>query len=97
MPRIARHLHRIDSSQFRREEASDSDDESDEFSVGTIDAAVSPNALRCEVTSSTRMKNKKHMNEDGEEWKNSKQKKGIIALSMHIIKKADNSMLIYFS
>ena len=79
MPRIARHLHRIDSSQFRREEASDSDDESDESSVGTIDAAVSPNALRCEVTSSTRMKNKKHMNEDGEEWKNSKQKKDIIA------------------
>ena len=40
MPRIARHLHRIDSSQFRREEASDSDDESDEeSSVGTIDAA----------------------------------------------------------
>ena len=67
MPRIARHLHRIDSSQFRREEASDSDsdsdDESDESSVGTIDAAaaVSSNALRCEVTSSTRMKNKKHM------------------------------------
>lgn len=83
MPRIARHLHRIDSSQFRREEASDSDsdDESDESSVGTIDAAaaVSSNALRCEVTSSTRMKNKKHMNEDGEEWKNSKQKKDIIA------------------
>jgi len=66
MPRIARHLHRIDSSQFRREEASDSDsdsdDESDESSVGTIDAAaaVSSNALRCEVTSSTRMKNKAH-------------------------------------
>jgi hypothetical protein len=80
MPRIARHLHRIDSSQFRREEASDSDDESDESLVGTIDAAVSPNALRFEVTSSTRMKNKKHtMNEDGEEWKNSKQKKDIIA------------------
>jgi hypothetical protein len=50
--------------------------------VGTIDAAaaaVSPNALRCEVTSSTRMKNEKHMNEDREEWKNSKQKKDIIA------------------
>jgi hypothetical protein len=64
MPRIAWHLHRIDSSQFRREEASDSDsdDESDESSVGTIDAAaaVSSNALRCEVTSSTRMKNKAH-------------------------------------
>eukprot|EP00984_Skeletonema_dohrnii_P023732 scaffold12819_cov104-Skeletonema_dohrnii-CCMP3373.AAC.1 len=35
MPRIPRHLHRIDSSQFRREEASNSDDESDESLVGT--------------------------------------------------------------
>ena len=71
MPRIARHLHRRDSLQFRREEASDSDDESDESSVDAIDAAVSSNALRFEVTSSTRMEKKKHMNEDGEEWKNS--------------------------
>ena len=44
--------------------------------VGTIDA-VSSNNVR--VTPSTRTKNKKHVNEDGEEWKNSKQKKDIIA------------------
>ena len=80
MPRISRELHRIAASpsQFRsrREETSDSDDESDE------DAAVSISAVsrvHCEVPSSTRKKNKKHTNEDGEEWKNSKQKEDIIA------------------
>ena len=80
MPRISRDLHRIAASpsQFRsrREETSDSDDESDE------DAAVSISAVsrvHYEVPSSTRKKNKKHTNEDGEEWKKSKQKEDIIA------------------
>ncbi len=78
MPRIPRHLRRIDASQFRREEASDSDESDGESSaVGIIDAAVSH--VRCEVSSPPRKKNKKHMNEDGEEWKTSKQKGDIIA------------------
>jgi len=68
MPRVPRYL----------QETSDSDDESDEeSSVGIIDAAVSH--VRCEVLSSTRKKNKKHVNEDGEEWKTSKQKEDIVA------------------
>jgi len=68
MPRVPRYL----------QETSDSDDESDEeSSVGIIDAAVSH--VRCEVSSSTRKKNKKHVNEDGEEWKTSKQKEDIVA------------------
>ena len=65
----------------------DEDDESDDVSVRL--EATSPAMLK---------KKKKYVNEDGEEWRNCRQqKKGIIALSMHIIKKADNSMLIYFS
>ena len=44
--------------------------------VGTIDAVSSNNVS---VTPSTRTKNKNHVNEDGEEWKNSKQKKDIAA------------------
>jgi len=66
----------------------DEDDESDDVSVRL--EATSPAMLK--------KKKKKYVNEDGEEWRNCRQqKKGIIALSMHIIKKADNSMLIYFS
>ena len=69
----------------------DEDDESDDVSVRL--EATSPAMLK------KKKKKKKYVNEDGEEWRNScrQQKKGIIALSMHIIKKADNSMLIYFS
>ena len=67
----------------------DEDDESDDVSVRL--EATSPAMLK-------KKKKKKYVNEDGEEWRNCRQqKKGIIALSMHIIKKADNSMLIYFS